>query len=194
MNEPSDRLLYDRLASPIGEVLILADEQGRLRALDFGDFEHRLEALLHRRIGRRLDSVTPVKDPFGLTSAIAAYFAGDIAVIDALPVEAPGTAFQRKIWTALREIPAATTWSYGRLAAHIGHPTAVRAAGAANGANAVAIVVPCHRVIGANGTLTGYAGGVERKRWLLAHEAAHVSRNITATPSKQSRVPTIAPS
>jgi methylated-DNA-[protein]-cysteine S-methyltransferase len=168
-----DRLLYDRLASPIGDVLILADDQGRLRALDFGDFEHRLEKLLALRIGRRLDTVTAAKDPFGLSSALTAYFDGDIAAIDDLPVEAPGTPFQRKVWAGLRQIPAGTTQSYGQLAVHIGHPSAVRAVGAANGANAVGIVVPCHRVIGSNGTLTGYAGGVERKRWLLAHEAAH---------------------
>jgi methylated-DNA-[protein]-cysteine S-methyltransferase len=169
-----NRLLYDRLESPIGTVLILADDQGRLRALDFGDYKERLERLLERRVGRRLDSVVAAADPFGLTSAMAAYFAGDIAAIDTLPVEAPGTDFQRKVWAGLREIPAATTWTYGQLAARIGHPSAVRATGAANGANAVAIVVPCHRVIGANGTLTGYAGGIERKRWLLAHEAAHI--------------------
>jgi methylated-DNA-[protein]-cysteine S-methyltransferase len=167
------RLFYDRLPSPIGEVLILADDQGRLRALDFGDYEERLERLLDRRAGRRLDSVEAASDPFGLTSALAAYFEGDIAVIETLPVETPGTDFQREIWTALRGIPPGVTWTYGQLAARIGRPSAVRAAGAANGANAVAIVVPCHRVIGADGTLTGYAGGVERKRWLLAHEAAH---------------------
>jgi methylated-DNA-[protein]-cysteine S-methyltransferase len=170
-----DRLLYDRLTSPIGEVLILADAQGRLRALDFGDYEDRLEKLLDRRTGRRLDSVEPARDPFGLTGALARYFEGDIAAIDDLPVEAPGTAFQRKVWSALREIPAGTTQTYGQIAGRIGHASAVRAAGAANGANAVAIVVPCHRVIGANGTLTGYAGGVDRKRWLLAHEARHVA-------------------
>jgi methylated-DNA-[protein]-cysteine S-methyltransferase len=169
-----DRLLYDRLASPIGDVLILADDQGRLCALDFGDFEHRLEKLLALRIGRRLDTVTAAKDPFGLSSRLAAYFDGDIAAIDDLPVEAPGTPFQRKVWAGLRQIPAGTTQSYGQLAVRIGHPSAVRAVGAANGSNAIAIVVPCHRVIGSNGTLTGYAGGVERKRWLLAHEAFHL--------------------
>ncbi len=175
MRIETDRLLYDRMDSPIGEVLILADAQGRLRALDFGDYEHRLEKLLDRRTGRRLESVEAAKDPFGLATTLAAYFKGDIAAIDRLRVSAPGTPFQRKIWSALREIPAGETQTYGQLAARIGHPTAVRAAGAANGANAVAIVVPCHRVIGADGTLTGYAGGVERKRWLLAHEAKYIA-------------------
>ena len=173
-----DRLLYDRLESPVGTVLILADDQGRLRAVDFGDYEDRLERLLERRVGRRLDSVAAARDPFGLTSKLAAYFEGDIAVIDDLPVEATGTPFQRKVWAGLREIPPGTTQSYGHLAHRIGHPTAVRAVGAANGANAVAVVVPCHRVIGANGTLTGYAGGIERKRWLLAHEARHLGGGV----------------
>ena len=170
-----NRLMYDRLDTPIGQVLILADDQGRLIAVDFSDYEDRMARFLERRSGRRLDSTVAARDPFGLTSAIAAYFAGDIAAIDTLPVEQPGTAFQRKIWMALRDIPAGATWTYGRLAAHIGHPTAVRATGAANGANAVAIIAPCHRVIGADGTLTGYGGGIERKRWLLAHEAAHLA-------------------
>ncbi|HEX4180004.1 MAG TPA: methylated-DNA--[protein]-cysteine S-methyltransferase [Caulobacteraceae bacterium] len=186
MSDP-DRLLYDRLESPIGAVLILADAQGRLRALDFGDYEDRLEKLLDRRAGRRLDSVEPASDPFGLTSTLGAYFKGDIAAIDMLAVEAPGTPFQRKIWTALRGIPAGTTQTYGQLAARIGHPSAVRAAGAANGANALAIVVPCHRVIGADGTLTGYAGGVERKRWLLAHEAAYAGKQA-APPTSSPRL------
>ena len=173
-----DRLFYDRLASPIGEVLILADAQGRLVALDFGDYEDRMEKLVERRLKRRLESAEAWADPFGLTSVLARYFEGDIAAIHDLPVEAPGTAFQRKIWTALRDIPPGSTQTYGQLAGRIGHPSAVRAAGAANGANAVAIVVPCHRVIGADGTLTGYAGGIERKRWLLAHEAEHARKTM----------------
>jgi methylated-DNA-[protein]-cysteine S-methyltransferase len=91
-------------------------------------------------------------------------------VIDTLPVETGGTPFQREVWHALREIPCGTTTSYGKLAELIGRPAAMRAVGLANGANPVAVVVPCHRVIGANGSLTGYGGGIERKRWLLDHE------------------------
>ena len=89
-------------------------------------------------------------------------------------VKTGGTAFQKAVWAALRAIPAGETRSYSQLAAAIGSPKAVRAAGLANGQNPIAVVVPCHRVIGANGTLTGYAGGLERKRWLLAHEGAAV--------------------
>ncbi len=115
--------------------------------------------------------LTETSDPSGFTSALRAYFDGDIAAIDALPVaDVPGTPFQRSVWRALREIPGGETISYAELARRIGKPAAVRAVGLANGANPIGIVVPCHRVIGSDGTLTGYGGGVERKRWLLAHE------------------------
>ena len=109
-------------------------------------------------------------DPNGLTTAISNYFEGNLSAIDTLPVETGGTPFQQEVWRALRTIPCGTTTSYGKLAENIGRPTAVRAVGLANGANPVSVVVPCHRVIGANGSLTGYGGGIERKRWLLDHE------------------------
>jgi methylated-DNA-[protein]-cysteine S-methyltransferase len=101
---------------------------------------------------------------------MAAYFGGDLAAIDALPVATGGTEFQRAVWDELRRIPCGGSISYSELARRIGRPAAIRAVGLANGANPIGIVVPCHRVIGANGTLTGYGGGIERKRWLLAHE------------------------
>ena len=101
---------------------------------------------------------------------LRAFFDGDINAIDDIPVETGGTPFQRDVWTALRQIPAGETWSYARLAHHVGRPAAVRAVGAANGANPIGVVVPCHRVIGADGSLTGYGGGMDRKAWLLAHE------------------------
>jgi methylated-DNA-[protein]-cysteine S-methyltransferase len=114
--------------------------------------------------------------PAAIRNAIDDYFAGDLDAIDAIAVRLHGTQFQRQVWTALRDIPVGTTISYKELATRIGRPTATRAVGLANGSNPVAIVVPCHRVIGANGTLTGYGGGLDRKRWLLAHEraAAHL--------------------
>ena len=111
--------------------------------------------------------------PLAIRQALEAYFAGDLAAIDAIPVETGGTAFQRQVWAALRDIPAAAPTSYGRLAQRIGRPGASRAVGMANGANPVGIVVPCHRVIGANATLTGYGGGLHRKEWLLGHEARY---------------------
>jgi methylated-DNA-[protein]-cysteine S-methyltransferase len=104
--------------------------------------------------------------------ALRRYFAGELAAIDDLPVKTAGTAFQREVWRALREIECGTTVSYAKLAERIGRPTAVRAVGLANGANPIGVVVPCHRVIGADGSLTGYGGGMERKRWLLRHEAS----------------------
>lgn len=126
---------------------------------------------LRRQYGARGYTLAAACDPHGFTTAMRAYFNGDIHVIDGLPVEAGGTTFQREVWGALREIPCGTTMAYSELARRIGRPAAVRAVGLANGSNPVGIVVPCHRVIGANGTLTGYGGGLDRKRWLLAHEA-----------------------
>jgi len=112
------------------------------------------------------------EDAAGAASRLARYFAGDMAALDGQPVEMHGTEFQRQIWTALRGIPCGTTWTYAQLAARIGRPKAVRAAGAANGANPVALFIPCHRVIAADGTLWGYGGGLPRKAWLLHHEGA----------------------
>jgi methylated-DNA-[protein]-cysteine S-methyltransferase len=101
--------------------------------------------------------------------------AGDLLAIDRVPVRTGGTAFQREVWAALRTIPAGKTISYGMLAARLNRSKAVRAVGAANGANPVGVVVPCHRVIGADASLTGYGGGLERKRWLLEHEGVRLS-------------------
>jgi methylated-DNA-[protein]-cysteine S-methyltransferase len=117
---------------------------------------------LHARRWRR---------PGPVFDKLAAFFAGDAHAIDDIAVETGGADFQRDVWSALREIPAGETWTYGQLAKHIGRPAAVRAVGLANGSNPVGVVVPCHRVIGASGALTGYAGGLERKAWLLNHEA-----------------------
>ncbi len=164
-------LLIDRTATPIGELIVVADEEGALRAIDWTEHEDRLHRLLrlHHPGGYEL---RPSDDPGGLTRAMDAYFAGELAVIDRLPVRTGGTPFQRAVWAALRAIPCGGTVSYRELAALAGCPAAVRAAGHANGANPISVVVPCHRVIGSGGALTGYGGGVERKRWLLAHEGA----------------------
>jgi methylated-DNA-[protein]-cysteine S-methyltransferase len=103
---------------------------------------------------------------------LAAYFAGDFAVIDAVPVMTAGTSFQRQVWAALRKIRPGTTLGYGALASNWDIRSQARAVGLANGANPIAIVVPCHRVIGADAGLTGYGGGIDRKKWLLTHEGA----------------------
>jgi len=164
-------LSMDRLPTPIGEMVVVADADGRLCVVDWTDHADRMRRLLDRFHGRDCWSLVPAVDPGGHVRALAAYFAGDLHVIDELAVAFPGTAFQRTVWTALRDIPVGTTVSYGDLARRIGRPEAVRAVGLANGANPIGVAVPCHRVIGASGSLTGYGGGLERKRWLLAHEA-----------------------
>ncbi|HUZ64414.1 MAG TPA: methylated-DNA--[protein]-cysteine S-methyltransferase [Acetobacteraceae bacterium] len=165
------KLRLDRIPSPIGTILLVSEGE-KLRALDFEDHEHRLHHLLRRHYGDC--TLVPANRPGAAGESIEAYFAGDIAALDRIPVETGGTAFQRLVWSALRRIPPGTTTSYGRLAVQIGRPTAVRAVGLANGANPVAIVVPCHRVIGADASLTGYGGGLHRKEWLLRHEGAIV--------------------
>ncbi len=160
----------DRMATPIGELIVIADGDGKLRTIDWTDHEARMKVLLDRYYGKGRYTLTPKRDPGGLTSAMRRYFKGEIGVLKDLPAATSGTDFQTSIWKALRKIKDGTTISYGELARRIGKPKAVRAAGLANGQNPISIVVPCHRVIGSNGSLTGYGGGLHRKQWLLAHE------------------------
>jgi methylated-DNA-[protein]-cysteine S-methyltransferase len=160
-------LLLDRVASPIGTITIISDG-ALLRALEFEDYEDRMRRLLRIHVGDYTTKES--RNPGGVSDRMRAYFAGDLAAIEDIAVETGGTPFQREVWTALRLIPAGSTTSYGELAKTIGRPNAVRAVGMANGSNPIPIVVPCHRVIGSDGTLTGYGGGLPRKRWLLAHE------------------------
>ncbi|HYD27847.1 methylated-DNA--[protein]-cysteine S-methyltransferase [Brevundimonas sp.] len=169
-NAQPDTLTLDRIATPVGEVLLVTDAEGAVRALDFADYEARMMRLLGRHCPRFV--LRPARAPEAVRRTVEAYFAGDVRALDGVAVKTGGTAFQRTVWAALRAIPPGETRSYGQLAAAIGSPRAVRAAGLANGQNPIAVIVPCHRVIGANGALTGYAGGLERKRWLLAHERA----------------------
>ena len=155
--------------SPIGTI-VLAVRDGALASLVFAEGWPDRRARLAKRFGDV--DLRGAADPAGVSGRLAAYFAGDLGALDAIAVDAGGTPFQRRVWAALRAIPSGETVSYQTLARRIGAPTAVRAVGAANGDNPVGIVVPCHRVIGADGSLTGYAGGIERKRWLLTHERA----------------------
>jgi O-6-methylguanine DNA methyltransferase len=169
------RLTLHTYHSPLGEILLVSDSEGALRALDFADYEHRLHRLLRLHYGTyQLD---PAPAPLAMINAITAYFAGDLDALGKLRVATGGTPFQREVWAALRRIPAGRTRSYGELAAELGRSGASRAVGLANGSNPIAIVVPCHRVIGSNGTLTGYAGGLPRKRWLLEHERRYAPRS-----------------
>ena len=161
-----------QMPTPIGEMRLVTDEDGAVRALDWDDYTQRMERLLVRQYGRERVRLVPGSMPADLRTRLEAYFAGDLHAIDAIAVETGGTPFQREVWAALRLIPVGQTFSYGAQATKIGRPAAVRAVGLANGANPVGLIVPCHRVIGANGSLTGYGGGIERKRWLLRHEGA----------------------
>jgi methylated-DNA-[protein]-cysteine S-methyltransferase len=161
---------YDVLSTPIGDLLLTSDGT----ALTGVHMEPHTIGPGWQRDDRLLRPAA---------EQLRAYFASELREFD-LPVTLRGTDFQRRVWTELRAIPFGTAISYGELARRIGQPTASRAVGAANGRNPVAIIVPCHRVIGANGTLTGYGGGLDRKRWLLRHEAEvlGVSRNVEPEP------------
>jgi methylated-DNA-[protein]-cysteine S-methyltransferase len=163
----------------------VCDGDGRLRALDFHDHEARMQRLLRRHYGEGRYRLTSGRAPVAVSAAIDAFFAGELAAIDVIAVRTGGTAFQRRVWEALRRIPAGSATTYGGLATAIGRPKACRALGLANGSNPLAIVVPCHRVIGADGTLRGYGGGIERKRWLLAHERRCSSaRSVVEHPGR----------
>jgi len=165
-------LSLDRFASPIGDILLVFEGE-TLRALDFWDYESRMRRLLGLHYGAV--SLADGRAPDAIRGPLAAFFSGDWAALDRIMVATGGTDFQRSVWAALRRIPPGSTLSYGALAAGIGRPGASRAVGLANGSNPVAIVVPCHRVIGANAALTGYGGGLARKAWLLAHEKAAIA-------------------
>jgi methylated-DNA-[protein]-cysteine S-methyltransferase len=171
----------EQIPTPTGTMLLLTDARERLRALDWDDHEPRLQRLLgrHYGAGTRLEASPRTSNA---RRAIEAYFAGELSALETLATQTAGTAFQREVWAALRTIPVGETNSYGQLAAKIGRPKAVRAVGLANGANPIALVVPCHRVIGANASLTGYGGGIERKRWLLEHEGVHLPAARTRRP------------
>jgi len=158
---------YTTIDSPIGRLLLTSNGEaltGLYMDVPARDAE--------RHVERAVEGGTEDPNAAPLPKAkqqLAEYFAGKRRVFD-LPLALQGTPFQQRVWQALTEIPFGVTWSYGQLAQHIGNPKASRAVGLANGSNPISILVPCHRVIGADGSLTGYGGGVERKQWLLAHE------------------------
>ncbi len=164
-------LTIESVKTPIGTMLLAADADGIMRAADFADCEARFRGELARRYpaGVRSGSV-----PAAMTASLAAYFAGDLAALLRIDARPQGTAFQRQVWEALRAIPPGRPLTYGALARELGRPRAMRAVGHANGANPICVVVPCHRLVGHDGGLTGYSGGVGRKRWLLDHEAHNV--------------------
>jgi methylated-DNA-[protein]-cysteine S-methyltransferase len=168
--KPPETFLVDRMKTPIGMALLVADAEGVLRAFDWEDHASRVKDLLRLQYG----AVTLRKGraPEQVRAALAGYFTGDLACLKTIKWRVAGTPFQRKVWLALPRIPAGTTMTYGALAAELGSANAMRAVGHANGSNPLSVVVPCHRLIGANGSLIKYGSGLERKRWLLAHEGA----------------------
>ena len=171
-------VIVDRLETPIGDVTIGVDQDQNLVSLDFIEAGRadcfsldRFYPDRARRDGRAPESIK---------QALRDYFDGDIDALTGLPVSLPGTAFQRDVWSALCAIQLGTTCSYLDIANAIGNPKAVRAVGMANNANPIAIVVPCHRVIGADGSMVGYGSGIKRKQWLLRHEGVYPAQGELA--------------
>jgi methylated-DNA-[protein]-cysteine S-methyltransferase len=163
------KIVCDSFESPIGEITAHVADNALIH-LDFADCGERTQSLLHRRFG---DIETERgTNPLEIRDRLAGYFAGDWRAFEDLALEPDGSEFQRQVWAGLRRIPRGQTISYAALAEMIRRPAAVRAVGRANALNPIAIIVPCHRVIGKDGTLTGYAGGLGRKEWLLRHEGA----------------------
>ena len=162
----------DRLQTPIGTALLVTDGGGVLRALDWEEHEPRMRELLRLQYGAVI--LENARSPGELRTALTAYFKGDLDRLSTIKWRVAGTPFQQKVWTALSRIPAGTTMSYGAMAAKLDAPKAMRAVGHANGCNPISVVVPCHRLIGANGALVKYGGGLERKRWLLEHEGVRL--------------------
>lgn len=162
-------MIHDLFDSPVGGLLLAADDAG-LTEIQFEP--HRRPAPASGGSPRPTDGASAAARTIAEARAqLTAYFAGELDTF-ALPLAAHGTPFQERVWAALRDIPFGETISYAELARRVGEPRAVRAVGGANGRNPLPVVVPCHRVIGADGSLTGFGGGMERKRWLLDHEGA----------------------
>jgi methylated-DNA-[protein]-cysteine S-methyltransferase len=164
--------LTDTIPTPLGDMMIVTDEQDALRAVEWTDLNDRMKRLLQRQYKGTVIALKQTIAPRHIHEALIAYFDGKLTALDDLVTVSGGTDFQRSVWAALRTIPVGETRSYKDIAIAIGNPQGVRAIGLANGANPIGIVVPCHRVIGSNGTMTGYGGGLHRKEWLLKHEGA----------------------
>ncbi|WP_414643163.1 methylated-DNA--[protein]-cysteine S-methyltransferase [Bradyrhizobium sp.] len=164
----------DRLETPIGLALLVTDADGVLRALDWEDYAARMNELLRLQYGAVV--LKEARAPSRILKALSAYFKGDLDRLSTIEWRVAGTPFQQKVWHALPKIRAGTTMSYGALAAKLNAPRATRAVGHANGSNPISVVLPCHRLIGADGTLVKYGGGLSRKRWLLEHEGVSRKR------------------
>ncbi len=168
MTDPVRHLWRETLATPLGEMVVVTSDRA-VHLVDFADCEDRRRTLADRHLGKT--GITDRAPVSPASRALHAYFSGDVTAIDRLDVATSGTSFQEEVWAALRRIPAGHTCGYGVMAERLGRPNAARAVGRANGLNPVSIIIPCHRLVGASGSLTGYAGGIERKKWLVRHEA-----------------------
>ncbi len=161
------RLMVDEIESPLGTIRVVT-ESGIVCAVDYDDCHERMTRLLRNHYG--LFEMIPSSMMSDAAIRLRAFFDGDVGAIESVKVSTNGTAFQKQVWSVLRSIPLGTTATYAWVANQIGNPKACRAVGLANGANPISVIVPCHRVIGANTKLVGYAGGLPRKEWLLHHE------------------------
>lgn len=170
MTHEIQQFVREEIRTPAGVMLVVTDREGRLRALDWEEYEPRMLRLLRLHYGEGKVELVTGRTPAQVRKPLMAYLGGQLDALDQIEVATGGTVFQKQLWAALRRIPAGQTLSYGELAVKLGCPKAVRAVGLANGANPIGVVVPCHRVIGSNRSLTGYGGGLPRKRWLLEHE------------------------
>jgi methylated-DNA-[protein]-cysteine S-methyltransferase len=174
--KPPEVFAVDRLATPIGPALVITDGDGTLRAFDWEDHAARIKELLRLQYGAV--ELRQAHMPAAMRTALSAYFKGDLGALEAIEWRIAGTPFQQKVWKALSRIRAGTTMTYGALAAKLGSPNAMRAVGHANGSNPISVVIPCHRLIAANGALVKYGSGLARKRWLLTHEGVALKANV----------------
>jgi methylated-DNA-[protein]-cysteine S-methyltransferase len=172
--KPTETFGLDRLPTPIGTALLVADCDGVLRALDWEEYEPRMRELLRLQYGTV--TLQEMRAPREMRAALKDYFKGDLDRLKSIKWRVAGTPFQQKVWKALPGIKAGTTMSYGALAAKLNVPKAMRAVGHANGSNPISVVLPCHRLIGASGSLVKYGGGLQRKQWLLEHEGVTLER------------------
>jgi methylated-DNA-[protein]-cysteine S-methyltransferase len=168
------------VGSPIGAIT-LAFEGDALVTLRFAERDDSVWAMLARRYGADAE-IGESDGRHPAATALQAYFAGDLHALDAVVVDPHGTPFQQRVWRELRAIPVGQTASYAQIAQRVGAPQSFRAVARANATNPIGIVIPCHRVIGADGALRGYGGGVDRKRWLLEHERAVQPALAAVTP------------
>ena len=166
------KILYqNEFESPIGEITFLDDGES-LCFMDFSENTHRLETILKRKFGPF--QIESGNDNLGIGPRLEQYVEGNLQAFAGISLNTPGTDFQTSVWSQLQKIPPGKVLSYNQLAAKLSNPKAIRAAGTAKGSNPVAIVIPCHRVIGKDGSLRGYAGGEWRKQWLLNHEGYRI--------------------